>query len=75
LANITPWMNIKGILENKRYETIFQTIRSTSEPPYFRHYAITSDMEVLNESPRPDTPIKLKKKRSGLFSYFSNYFS
>jgi len=75
---ITPWMNIKGILKNERYEIIFESIRSVSEAPYFRHYAITPDIEVLNVSPNPtnsDTPRKLKKKESGIFSYFTNYFS
>jgi hypothetical protein len=78
VMKITPWMNIKGILKNERYETIFESIRSVSEAPYFRHYAITPDIEVLNDSPNPtnnDTPRKLKKKESGIFSYFTNYFS
>ena len=78
LMKITPWVNIKGILKNERYETIFESIRSVSEAPYFRHYAITPDIEVLNDSPNPmnnDTPRKSKKKDGGIFSYFSNYFS
>lgn len=76
LDNITPWMNIKCILDNERYEPIMQIIRNASEPPYFRHYAIASDTEVLNDTSSPVTSYRSKntQNKGGFFSYFSNYF-
>ncbi len=76
LTEITPWMNIKCILDNERYEPITQIIKYASEPPYFRHYAIMPDMEVLSETSSPITSSKSKNNsnKSSFLSYLSSYF-
>jgi hypothetical protein len=76
LSNITPWMNIKCILDTERYEPIMQVIRSASETPYFRHYAIAADTEVLNDTSSPITSSKSKNNsnKGGFLNYLSSYF-
>jgi hypothetical protein len=72
LSKITPWMNIKCILDNERYKPILEIIKNVSEAPYFRQYAITSDIEVLTETPSPITSDK--KTKNGFLSYLTSYF-
>jgi hypothetical protein len=76
LSDITPWMNIKCILDNERYEPITYIIKNASEPPYFRHYAIMPDTEVLSETSSPMTSSKSKNNsnKSSFLSYLSSYF-
>lgn len=78
LSNITPWMNIKCLLDNERYDSIAQIIRGASEPPYFRHYAINPDTEVISDISSPNSSKKSNNNntnKNGFFSYISNYFT
>jgi len=77
LYNITPWMNIKCLLDNERYEPIVEIIRGASETPYFRHYAINPDTEVISDISSPNSSYKSNNNanKNGFFSYISNYFS
>ena len=38
LKSITPWTNLKSILDGSRYDIIKNTVINLAEAPYFAHY-------------------------------------
>jgi hypothetical protein len=77
LSNISPWINLKSILDNKRYEPIKQITESVSETPYFRHYGISSDVDVVNDV---GSPTKVRRNvdlsdNTSFLNYIASYFS
>jgi hypothetical protein len=63
LKDLTPWDNVKEILDNTRYNPIIDKIRQVAEEPYFSIY----NVDIVDNT-------EIMSSKSGIFSYISDYF-
>ncbi len=65
LKSITPWTNLKSILDGSRYDIIKNTVINLAEAPYFAYYKSIA----LADAPVVDEPVVAQKK--GFFNLIS----
>ena len=72
LRSITPWLNLKSVLDGNRYELVRKNVASISEEPYFSHFR-TVEPDVVSEQEAEKA--EGASLTGSIYNYISSFFS